>query len=66
MSRDPRVGYARALRRADMSTATGQRRSLPTGRGLSGPSDKAFQRAVARVAQSGLSEDRAREAVGRA
>lgn len=51
MSRDPRVGYARALRSADMSAVTGRRRSLPTqtSQGPSGPSDKAFQRAVARI-----------------
>lgn len=51
MSRDARVSYARGLRGADMSAVTDRRRSLPTQttHGPSGPSDKAFRRAVARI-----------------
>lgn len=48
MSRDPRVSYARGLRKADMTAVTGRRRGLPTqtSHGSSGPSEKARQRAA--------------------
>lgn len=57
MSRDPRVGTARALRDADLSRVRGIRRaSLPTqaAHGPSGPSELARKRTAKRRAAFGL------------